>query len=199
MSLTTFQLLQTDATQWLQRQLTIACKHLGIPLQIGSVDFDSSFDLQQFFDHVRTILQESIMKECLIKSQQKSFDVGWWSSDAGMECHSDIIGDGLLRICSSSPISFVARQSQFIGYGLPDKLRSWAWKFLLELFHYDHHVGQKSLNKLELASRHNNVSQMFTQKIETYRTTGRVEGSIDELISKTAKQVYRHICICELI
>ena len=103
-----------------------------------------------------------------------------------MECHSDIIGDGLLRICSSSPVSFVARQSQFIGYGLPDKLRSWAWKSLLDLFLYNHHVGQKLFNKLELASHHNKVSQIFTQKIETFGITRTVEGSINELISRTA-------------
>ena len=190
MSLTTFQLLQIDATQWLQQQLTIACKQLSIPIQIGSVDFNSSFDLQQFFDHVRTMMQKSVMRECLIKGQQESFNVEWWSSNAGIECQSDVIGDGLLRICSISPFSFVARQSQFIGYGLPDKLRSWAWKFLLEQFHHNHHIGQNSLRKLDLASHHNNVSQMFLQKIETFRTTGTVEGSIDELISKTTKQVY---------
>ena len=143
MSVTTFQLLQTDATQWLQRQITIACKQLGIPFQIGSVDFNSSFDLQQFFDHIRSTVQESITKECLVKSQQKSVDMEWWASDTGMECQGDIIGDGLLKICLSSPISFVARQSQFIGCGLPKNLRSWAWRFLLELHHYNHYVGQK--------------------------------------------------------
>ena len=189
MSVTTFQLLQTDATQWLQRQITIACKQLGIPFQIGSVDFNSSFDLQQFFDHIRSIVQENVVKECLLKSQQKSFDIEWWKSDVGMECQSDVIGDGLLELCLSSPISFVARQSQFIGHGLPKKLRSWAWRFLLELFHYNHHVGQKSLRKLDLASRHDNLSQTFRQKIETFRSTRVVEDSIDELISKTTKQV----------
>ena len=189
MSVTTFQLLQTDATQWLHRQITIACKQLGIPFQIGSVDFNSSFDLQQFFDHIRSITQESIVKECMVKSQQKSTDIEWWTSDVGMECQHDIIGDGLLKICLNSPISFVARQSQFIGRGLPKKLQSWAWKFLLELFHYNHHVGQKSLRKLDLASRHNNLSEIFRQKIETIRTTRAVEDLIDEFISKTTKQV----------
>lgn len=195
MSLTTFQLLQTDAAQWLQQQITITCKQLGISFQIGCVDFSSSFDLQQFFDHIRTIAQESIMKECLIKGQQKSFDVEWWRSNPGMECQSDVIGDGLLKICLSSPISFVARQSQFIGCGLPEKLRSWAWKFLLELFHYNHHVGQKSLRKLDLASRHDNLSHMFQQKIEMLRITGAMQGSIDELISKTTNQVATSVVI----
>lgn len=193
MSLTTFQLLQTDATQWLQRQVTTACKQLGIPHHIGSVDFNSSFDLQQFFDQVRDIVQEGIMGQCLSKGQQKSFDIEWWRSKAGMEHQSDVIGDGLLKICLSSPASFVARQSQFIGFGLPDKLRSWAWKFLLEKFHYNHHVGQKSLRKLDLASRHNNLSQMFRQKIEIFRATGTVEDSIHGLISKTTTQMF-HTC-----
>ena len=49
-------------------------------------------------------------------------------------------------------------------------------------------------NKLDLASRHNNLSEMFRQKIEIFRTTRAVEGSIDELISKTTKQVYNNTC-----
>ena len=189
MSATTFQLLQSDATQWLQRQMTIACKQLGIPFQIGSIDVNSSFDLQKFFDHIRSAVQESIIKECSVKGQQKSFDIEWWRSDVGLQCQSDVIGDGMLKICLDSPISFVARQSQFIGHGLPKKVRSWAWKFLLELFHYNQHVGQQSLQKLDLAHHHNNLSQIFMQKVEIFRTTGAVEDSIDVLISKTTKQV----------
>ena len=38
-----------------------------------------------------SIAQESIMKECLIKGQQKSFDVEWWRSNPGMECQSDVM------------------------------------------------------------------------------------------------------------
>ena len=189
MSATTFQLLQSDTTQWLQRQITIACKQLDIPFQIGSIDFNSFFDLQKFFDHMRSVVQESIINECSVKGHQKSFNIEWWRSEVGLQCQSDVIGDGLLKICLDSPFSFVARQSQFIGCGLPKKMRSWAWKFLLELFHHNHHVGQQSLQKLDLAHHHNNLSQKFMQKVEIFRTTGAIEDSIDVLISKTAKQV----------
>jgi len=191
MSLTTFQLLQTDATRWLQRQIAIVCKQLGIPFHIGTVDITSSFDLQQFFRHIHSVAQESIVRECLVKGQKKSFDMDWWRSNVGLECQSDVIGDGLLKMCLSSPISFVARQSQFIGRGLPEKLRLWAWKFLLELFYYNHHVGEKSLHKLHLASHHDSLSQIFRQKLEVFRATRTVEDSIDEFIFKTTKQVYK--------
>lgn len=188
MSLTTLQLLQTDATQWLHQQVTIVCKQLGVPFEIGSINFNSSFDLQQFFDHVCCIAQENIVRECLVKGQQHSYDMEWWRSNAGIEYQSDVIGDGILKICLSSPTSFVARQSQFIGHGLPEKLRVWAWKFLLELFHYKY-IGKKSLHRLDLANCHNNLSQLFIKKVEMFRTTRVVESSIDELISKTTKQV----------
>jgi len=122
MSLSTFQLLQTDATRWLQRQITIICKQFGIPFQIGTVDITSSFDLQQFFHHMHSVAQESVVRECLVKGQQKSFDMDWWRSNVGTECQSDVIGDGLLKICLSSLNSFLARQFQFIGCGLPEKL-----------------------------------------------------------------------------
>jgi len=177
MSPNTFQLLKKDAFQWLQQQVAAVCKQLNIILK---PDIGASVDQQQFVSHTANTLQYNIVRECLAKSDQKSFDIEWWNSDDSLSCQSDVIGDGMLKICLQSPANFITRKSQFLGYGLPSKLRLWSWKYMLELQYSNQHVSHVDY-KL--------VSHKFMEKIVESRITKPVHSSMDYLISKTTLQV----------
>jgi len=187
MSSATFQLLKKDAFQWLEQQVATVCKQLNIELIPNA---GISVYQQQFISHTASTLQYNIVRECLTKNDQIRSDTEWWSSDIAVEYQNDIIGENMLKLCLESPFSFISRKSQFIGYGLPNKLRPWSWKCLLE-WHFNiqqvaHYSGD---NK--------DASHNFSVKVAECRVTKPVQTSMDDLISKTTLQVYS-ICISNM-
>jgi len=182
MSPATFQLLKNDAFQFLLQQVSAVCKQLSIMLVPKSTDVGASVNQQQFINHTTNILQCNIVRECLIKSDQKSFKVEWWNSDSGLSCQNDVIGDWMLKICLQSPTSFITRKSQFIGYGFPNKLRPWSWKYMLEWQFSSQYVSHNPVDQQHL-------SRKFIEKVVESRITKPVLSSTDDLISKTTLQV----------
>ena len=185
MSSATIQLLRKDAFQWLQQQIATVCKQLNIVLiPESTTDVSVSVNQQQFISHTADTLQCNIVRECLIKSDHESFEINWWNSDNGLSCQNDVIGDGMLKICLQSPASFITRKSQFIGYGLPNKLRPWTWKYLLEL-----HFSNQQVSRHPVDYKY--VPHKFMEKFAELRITKPVQNSMDDLISKTTLQVQR--------
>ncbi|XP_065902431.1 uncharacterized protein [Dysidea avara] len=187
MSSATIQLLRKDAFQWLQQQIATVCKQLNIVLiPESTTDVSVSVNQQQFISHTADTLQCNIVRECLIKSDHESFEINWWNSDNGLSCQNDVIGDGMLKICLQSPASFITRKSQFIGYGLPNKLRPWTWKYLLEL-----HFSNQQVSRHPVDYKY--VPHKFMEKFAELRITKPVQNSMDDLISKTTLQMF-HSC-----
>jgi len=182
MSPTTFQLLKKDAFQLLLQQVAAVCKQLTVVLIPKPTDVGVSVNQQQFINHTANILHCSIVRECLMNSDQKSFNFEWWNSDSGLSCQNDVIGDWMLKICLQSPTSFITRKSQFIGYGFPNKLRLWSWKYMLEWQFSNQYVSHNPVD-------HQHLSGKFIEKVVESRIIKPVLSSMDDLISKTTLQV----------